>query len=120
MTANRAKKGGQIGQNGEFYRGGTFLPTTKLPKQSPQTNGRGTRRTQIAPNEWAAMPSTVHISLFATLAGVYARLEHDGTLTLVDTASCTAGWYDEDLREIEKRIAAYNAGYRWLINGIFE
>jgi hypothetical protein len=29
----RAKKGGQVGLNGEFYKGGTFLPNTRLPKQ---------------------------------------------------------------------------------------
>lgn len=31
----RAKKGGQIAINGEFYKGGYFLPSTQLPKQSP-------------------------------------------------------------------------------------
>lgn len=31
----RAKKGGETAINGEFYKGGSFLPSTKLPKQSP-------------------------------------------------------------------------------------
>ncbi len=30
----RAKKGGELGVNGEFYKGGTFLPATKSPKQT--------------------------------------------------------------------------------------
>lgn len=35
MANSRAKKGGEIGMNGEFYKGGSFLPSTQLPKQSP-------------------------------------------------------------------------------------
>lgn len=33
--ATRAPKGGCYGQNGEFYKGGQFLPTTDLPKGAP-------------------------------------------------------------------------------------
>jgi hypothetical protein len=32
---SRAKKGGEIAMNGEFYKGGSFLPSTHLPKQRP-------------------------------------------------------------------------------------
>jgi hypothetical protein len=30
--AGRARKGGETGMNGEFYKGGTFLPSTEAPK----------------------------------------------------------------------------------------
>ena len=30
----KAKKGGETGKNGEFYPGGKFLPSTRLPKQT--------------------------------------------------------------------------------------
>jgi hypothetical protein len=32
MGNGRAKKGGEIAINGEFYKGGSFLPSTQLPK----------------------------------------------------------------------------------------
>lgn len=35
IQKNRAKKGGETAINGEFYKGGSFLPSTRLPKQSP-------------------------------------------------------------------------------------
>lgn len=35
MPNGRAKKGGQIGLNGEFYKGGSFLPSTTRSKQAP-------------------------------------------------------------------------------------
>ena len=40
-TATRAPKGGTVGKNGEYYKGGTFLPSTQLPKRSPQQKKAG-------------------------------------------------------------------------------
>ena len=33
MSNGRAKKGGEIAINGEYYKGGSFLPSTQLPKR---------------------------------------------------------------------------------------
>jgi hypothetical protein len=49
-TATRAKVGGEVGINGEFYAGGTFLPNTKLGKMSrSKPTGNRPARTILNP-----------------------------------------------------------------------
>jgi hypothetical protein len=61
-TATRAKVGGEIGKNGEFYAGGTFLPSTTLTKMArSKPTGNRPARTILSPvqafcavdNNWA-------------------------------------------------------------------
>jgi hypothetical protein len=49
-TATRAKVGGEIGRNGEFYAGGTFLPSTTLTKMArSKPTGNRPARTILSP-----------------------------------------------------------------------
>jgi len=47
MMKNRAKKGGEMGMNGEFYKGGAFLPSTQLPKQGTIKGATTNPKTQL-------------------------------------------------------------------------
>lgn len=110
MTHSRAKPGGQIGANGELYKGGQFIATTDRPKnQAPRR--RGTGRGQIELGRWEVCPEG-HRPLFEQLAGV----------ELIDRARQRFA-FNPDLRgfyaeadHIEQRkrmIEAFNAGKRW-------
>lgn len=48
----RAKKGGEIGMNGELYAGGTFLPNTQLSKMAKSARRSALRKVEIEPYKW--------------------------------------------------------------------
>lgn len=51
----RATKGGQIGANGEFYKGGQFLNTVKEnPKGQAKKKVKKPRKVQIEPYVWVS------------------------------------------------------------------
>ena len=52
----RARKGGEVGRNGEFYEGGKFLPSTRLPKQGTQGRKSGSGRVLVEPGIVATIP----------------------------------------------------------------
>lgn len=52
----RAKRGGEIGTNGEFYEGGKFLPSTRLPKRGSSARASANRSVLVAPGELAIVP----------------------------------------------------------------
>jgi len=51
MSSGRAKAGGQVGMNGETYKGGQFLPNTQLPKQggAPRSKAKRSNLALIEP-----------------------------------------------------------------------
>lgn len=57
MTAGRAKAGGEIGKNGEHYKGGTFLPSTQLPKRGVASRVKATRRMMVEPGVFGDVPA---------------------------------------------------------------
>lgn len=111
MTSQkRAKQGGEIGKNGEFYAGGTFLPSTTLTKMT-RTVAKGSRKVQIQPYTWVA--SEGRKSLFEAFAGVFGTVSREGVATL--TASpATLAYYRTSRDEAQEMIDRYNNGERWL------
>lgn len=65
----RAKKGGEIGLNGETYKGGTFLPTTRLPKRGSTKGAARTGRQLVEPGVFAVPPPGLR-SIFSTIRDV--------------------------------------------------
>ena len=113
MTS-RAKSGGEIGQNGEFYDGGQFLPSTELPKgakpQRPVMTLVCYERTNTAqPGDYN--PGYTYID---------ARGD---TVSILDAVGYRATQYMGDVMRIADRFAdnpaavalvnAFNAGERW-------
>ena len=107
----RAKIGGEVGTNGEFYEGGKFLPSTERPKRTGRSKGTGKR--EIEPYVWVVAPSENHRSIFRAIAGVFGRYD-DLTKTLVFAASDqTLAFYAANVAKIHDLIARFNAGERW-------
>ena len=109
-TAKRAKAGGEVGKNGEFYAGGTFLPNTTLCKMA-NTRKAGTGRVEIAPYVWVA--SEGRKPLYTLLKGVLGIVGRDGVAAITAHAQTLA--YFGYTREEAQRIAdRYNNGERWM------
>jgi hypothetical protein len=56
MHMGHAKKGGEVGLNGEFYEGGKFLPSTEAAKKAPVKYPSG-GKVEVAPYIWGARPA---------------------------------------------------------------
>lgn len=54
MSDGQAPKGGMVGKNGDFYKGGQFLPSTERPKDKGAAY-KG-RKVEIAPFVWKECP----------------------------------------------------------------
>ena len=122
--SGRAPSGGTVGMNGEFYKGGTFLPSTTLPKQGKAAGGAGGGRgILIEPGVFAEPPSADARSIFAD----YGQFIHvDGGVASVferpDVA--IAHYVNEDVAEgrafLRAAADAYNRGLRWFVPGDIE
>lgn len=110
MTSQkRAKQGGEIGKNGEFYAGGTFLPSTTLTKMT-RTVAKGSRKVEIEPYVWVA--SEGRRSLYDLLAGKVGVMSREGKFAPNNaTAIGYLGYTQQQAQELCDR---YNNGDRWL------
>jgi hypothetical protein len=96
-TATRAMRGGEVGMNGEFYAGGTFLPNTKLGKMSTS------RPTGNRPARTILTPVIGLVAVDNTFAPTCAKL------TANDHALAYYGFTRE---QVEGIVARFNAGER--------
>ena len=93
----RAKRGGEVGMNGEFYAGGTFLPNTKLGKMA---------RSKLSGNRQQRTILSAVVGLVAvdnTYAPTFAKV------TANDQA---IAFYGYTRHEVEDIVARFNAGER--------
>jgi hypothetical protein len=65
MSNGQAKAGGERGMNGEFYKGGQFLPSSENTVKGAQTVTfhKGTKK-EIAPFVWEASPADDMLSIY--------------------------------------------------------
>lgn len=105
-----ATKGGQIGQNGEFYQGGQFLPNTELPKRGGKKNPLATKKQQIAPYVWAVAPNG-EMSIFSTIQA-FVKIQND-TMTITASAE-TLNYFKADRADLQAKVDRWNNGDRWL------
>ncbi len=96
-TQNRAKRGGEFGKNGEFYCGGTFLPSTTLPKMAT-SRPAGNRR-----------PRTILDKVFGLVAtdSTYAP-----TFAKVTASDEAIAYYGYTRQEVQSIVDRFNAGER--------
>ena len=113
MAKRRAKAGGEIGKNGEFYPGGTFLPSTHLPKQGSQGRKAGSGLCLVAPGERAMVPegrraiyATIHQYVIPLPSGLVRKYHED------HPASQYLG--PEGNAWLDRLIAEFNRGMRHL------
>lgn len=117
----RAAAGGTVGLNGEFYKGGSFLPRTTLPKQGSApgstTSGRGWL---IEPGVFDHPPMPGARSIFSS----YSEFLNvaDGVATVREKPGAAIEHYvDPDVAEgrafLRAAAEAYSAGMRWYMPG---
>jgi hypothetical protein len=96
-TATRAKAGGEVGMNGEFYAGGTFLPNTKLGKMS-LSKPAGNRPARTILDQVFGL-----VAVDSTYAPTFAKV------TANDQA---LAYYGFTRQQVEDIVARFNAGER--------
>lgn len=111
----RAKKGGQIGRNGESYKGGQFLPNTNLPKRAALKHTGGYRMQVVEPGILEKGPEG-YVSILVQLAGIYAD-QDEGKLIPRENLEVTANYRGIETSKIFQLITSYNNGWRWIESG---
>jgi len=117
MDKLRAKKGGEYGANGDFYKGGTFINTVAdRPKGRTQSRRKKRKKIEIAPYVWEFPPTEKAVSLWSQLAGIYARYDRKTKTLVFDCLPETLAFYGSTEDEVKDLIAKWNAGDRWIEN----
>lgn len=114
----RAKKGGEIGTNGEFYEGGKFLPSTTNPKQSPAAKkAPKARKIEIERFKWVEVFNGER-SIYQQLAGIHKFDRENNTFTFntninfqAFNPNCDA---EKAIAEDKELIERYNNGERFV------
>jgi len=110
-VTNRAKKGGQVGINGEFYEGGKFLPSTERPKGKPVEK---TGKQEIEPYKWEVAPEG-KTSIYKQIAGTIGSVRNGvAELRTDDRLHATLSYYGVTLTKAQELVDSYNAGGRWV------
>jgi len=114
--AGRAPAGGTVGMNGEFYKGGTILPTTTLPKGST-SNSAGTGRQLVEPGVLEEPPVPDAKALYAQVKEFVKS--GDGGLVPDATRAVAMVHYlgENGAALVMAYCKAYNGGKRWLLPG---
>ena len=108
-SQQRAQVGGEIGKNGEEYKGGQFIATTEKPKTQPRQRGMG--KVEVAPYTYETAPDGMR-SIYRKVSEIskwkvwQTELEFSATPQQLAYAGLT-----EEIAEglIEK----WNNGERW-------
>lgn len=119
MDNKRAKAGGQVGLNGEWYAGGRFLPSTALPSRS-RSAGSKSPKMLISPGVLATPPADGAVAIFAALREFMHIDQASQLATVLDRPDAAIQHYVSENVEsgrayLQAAVAAYNAGQRWFV-----
>lgn len=118
-TRKRAKTGGEIGPNGESYKGGAFIATTDKPKGSPQKKEKPTGKEQIRPYVWALPPADGMRATLSGIGGIHPitkpgkELRFTGELNMVYMERQFPECLTQAIAYAKACIQAYNRGGVW-------
>lgn len=117
----RAPAGGTTGMNGEFYKGGSFLPRTTLPKQGAAAGSTTSGRGVIIEPGVFEHPPTAEAKSILNLYGQFIHVT-DGVASVFERPDVAIQSYvNEDVAEgrafLRAAAEAYNAGMRWYVPG---
>lgn len=112
MANGRARKGGEVGVNGEFYEGGKFLPSTEQPKRSVKRAPAKVAKVEIAPYVWEVAPEGKQSIYRKAAPGVFVNVR-GGRMVFVASEQVLA-YYKGDRAEIERLCELWNSGERWI------
>ena len=109
----RAKKGGELGMNGEYYKGGQFLPSTILPKMTLKKKSKGSGKQEIAPYKWEVAPNENLRSIYK-LIETFIRIDGKTKKMIIRVSQQTIDYYDIDVNKLQELVDLYNSGERWI------
>jgi hypothetical protein len=111
MATKRAKAGGELGANGEWYEGGKFINT--IPENAKREGSKRSkpRKVQVEPFAWVTV-NEWRQSIYTKLAGVYGKVV-DGKMVL-NVNPQTLTHFGDTMEEVERLAERYNAGERWV------
>lgn len=122
-TTKRAKKGGEIGANGEFYEGGKFISTVE---HNPKRFGSSPkpvklRKVRINLYDWVEQETPDQKPIFS-LVGTATRIDRSGKMEIYlppFESNCSyAGppgmCFGVSLEQAQKYCDRYNAGEVWM------
>jgi hypothetical protein len=118
MGQKRAKIGGEVGANGEFYEGGKFIATTDHSKRHGSVK-RKPRKVQIRPFEWViAEPGQRPIFSIVGAGAAYID-RYDTSKGIAPYAPAFEMYGDrmyngETLENIKNLCDRFNAGEIWI------
>ena len=110
----RAKKGGELGANGEWYEGGKFLNTIPENRKREGSQPKGSGKSEIEPFVWSVGPDGM-VSIYRQLAGVFGKVVNG--VMVVSTSQQTLNYFGRTIEEVDSLAARWNAGERWLSVG---
>lgn len=106
----RAKTGGEIGTNGEFYQGGEFLPTTELASRHRAKVAPKARKEKIAQYVFDFAPEG-HRAIFQGIAGIFATLRNGKMVVAASEQTFT--YYNRNPADIQALCDKWNDGEFW-------
>ena len=104
----RAKTGGELGANGEWYEGGKWIANTERAKRPGSTKATG--RQEIAPRQWEMAPEDGLRSIFAAFNGTW-ELNSSGQMACRKLP--VSYWGQEYLDRSQSMADRFNSGERW-------
>jgi hypothetical protein len=108
MAGGRAKAGGEVGKNGEFYKGGSFLPSTQLPKRGATARKVANDKTLISPGVLGFVPDG-QLAVFRRLSSI-VQFDDDGkAVALADDSPAITHYFDSSA-EMHALVDLYNRG----------
>lgn len=108
----RAKKGGEMGANGEWYEGGKFLNTVPENAKREGSVKAKPRKIEIEPYKWVLAPEGKFASLYSRFAGVFGKIIDGKAVVLCSDQ--TLAYFRTTREEAQIMADRYNAGERYL------
>jgi hypothetical protein len=116
-TTRRAKAGGELGANGEWYEGGKFINTVKENAKRHGSRPKQASKQQIAPYQWEVGPAGSR-SLYTQFAGAWGRVENGVAVFAygsdTDRLDHVLAYCGRTKAEGQVMLDRWNSGERWL------
>lgn len=106
----RARKGGEYGPNGEWYKGGAYIATTDMPKKAKDKRNKAAARSVFVEPGKREVPEPGQLPIFSALDPMFNF--RDGTLN--EQAMAHYGWDSKRVERAEDLAKKYMDGERWV------
>lgn len=116
MSQLRAKKGGEMGRNNEWYPAGSFICTTDLAKMAKPERKAGTGKQNYEPYKWSVAPEGKTFAIFKMVGGQAEYIDRYDTEKGIRPSAAGVAYYGDDFHghKVADLCEAYNRGERWM------